>query len=87
MGWAFADSTQDMKGCVGHAECSATMAQAIESSDLPEEVFCYEGLNKHLTGLHEPCEIHAPTTSGLRQVVINLVKLNVAIRKGSNRAV
>ena len=83
---AFADSTQDIQGCVGHPECSITMAQAIEISDLPEEVFCYEGTNKHLTGIDELCVIHAPTTSGLRQVIMNLVKLHVDIRKVSNKA-
>ena len=38
---AFADSTQDIQGCVVHTECSITVAQAIESSDLPEEVLCF----------------------------------------------
>ena len=31
-----ADSTQDMQGCVGHTDCNITLAQAIESSDMPE---------------------------------------------------
>ena len=38
---AFADSTQDFLGCMGHTECIITMDQAIESCDLPEEVFCF----------------------------------------------
>ena len=42
---------------------------------------------KHLTGIDQPCEIHAAITSGQRQVVMNLCKLQAAIRKGSNRAV
>ena len=54
---------------------------------LPEEVFCFEGVTKHLTGFDLPCESHASTTSGQRQVLVNFCKLQAAIRKESNRAV
>ena len=37
--------------------------------------------------MDEPCLTNALTTSGLRQVIMNIVKLHVAIRKGANRAV
>ena len=72
---------------MGHSDCISTLAEAIENSEMPDEVFCYEGTTKHLTGLDEPCMTHAPTTSGIRQFIMNLVKLHVAIRKGSNKAV
>ena len=74
-------------GCAGYPDCKANLAQAIENSLLPDEVFCFEGVTKHHTGFDLPCESHASTTSGQRQVVVNLCKLQAAIRKGSNRAV
>ena len=83
----FADNTQDIMGCAGYPDCRANPAQAIEDSDLPEEVFCYEGVTKHQTGIDQPCVTHAPITSGQLQVIVNLCKLQAAIRKGSNRVV
>ena len=58
-------------GCAGYADCRANLAQAIEDSELPDEVLCYEGVTKHLTGIDQPCVIHAPITSGQHQVVMN----------------
>ena len=57
---AYADSTQDIQGCVGHSDCIGTLAEAIENSEMPDEVFCYEGTTKHLTGLDEPCMTRVP---------------------------
>ena len=71
---------------MGHTDYTITLAEAIENSEMPDEVFCYEGTTKNLKGLDEPCVIHAPTTSGMRQVIMNPVKLHVAIIKGSNKA-
>ena len=68
----FTDSTQDIQGCAGYPDCRANLAQAIEDSKLPAEVFCYEGVIKHLTGIDQPFVIHSPSTSGQRQVVMNL---------------
>jgi hypothetical protein len=70
----FAGSTQDIMGCAGYAHCTANLAQAIEDSELPAKVFCYEGVIKHLTGIDQPCVIQAPITSGQPQVVMNLCK-------------
>ena len=84
---AYADTTQDIQGCLVHSDCTSTLAEAIESSEMPDEVFCYEGTTKHLTGVDEPCLKHPLTASGMRQVIMNLVKLHVAIRKVANRAV
>ena len=58
---------------MGHTDCTITLAEAIEKSEMPHEVFCYEGTTKHLTGLNDPRVIHAPTTSCMLQVIMNLV--------------
>ena len=83
----FADQTQDIVGCAGYPDCNANLAQAIEGSELPDEVFCFEGHPNHLARIDSPCDDHATTTSGQRQVVVNLCKLQAEVRKGSNRAV
>ena len=57
---AFADSTQDIQGFVGHTDCTITLAEAIANSEMPDEVFCNEGTTKHLTVLDEPCEDTCP---------------------------
>ena len=56
----FADNTQDIMGCAGYPDCRANLAQAIEDSDLPEEVFCYEGVTKHHTGIDQPSTLYDP---------------------------
>ena len=71
----FAYSTRDIQGFAGYTDCRDNLAQAIEDRELPDEVFCYEGETKHLTGIDQLCVIHAPITSGQRQVVMNLCKL------------
>ena len=81
----YADDTQDVVGCAGHPDCTRTLAEAIEHSLMPDEVFCYEGHPNHLARVDSPCSSHAATTSGQRQVIVNLCKLQAEVRKGSNK--
>jgi ssDNA-binding Zn-finger/Zn-ribbon topoisomerase 1 len=83
----YADATQDVVGCAGYPDCNHSLAQVIENSELPDEVFCFEGHPNHLAKIDPPCESHAATTSGQRQVIFNLCKLQAEVRKGSNKAV
>ena len=73
--------------CAGYPDCTHNLAQAIENSELPDEVFCFEGHPNHLARIDSPCNDHAATTSGQRQVIVNLCKLQAEVRKGSNKAV
>ena len=63
------------------------LSDAIEATDCPEEVFCMEGEPKHLARTDCSCDHHGGTTTGIRQIIINLVRLQVEVRKASNRAV
>jgi hypothetical protein len=83
----FADDTKDMNGGIGYADCTYSLADAIENTDVPDKVFCMEGNPSHLARTDSSCEIHPGSTNGLRQVIINLFKLQVEVRKASNRAV
>ena len=44
----YADETQDVVGCAGHPDCTSTLAEAMEHTMLPDELFCYEGHPNHL---------------------------------------
>ena len=35
---AYADSTQDIQGCLGHSDCTSTLAEAIERSDMQHDL-------------------------------------------------
>jgi hypothetical protein len=59
----------------------------VEEAETPDNVFCMEGCPKHLARTDSPCELHPGTTNGFRQVIINLVKLQVEVRKASGKAV
>ena len=83
----FADNAADMTGCIGFEECTYTLADALEEAEAPDKVFCLEGSPQHLVRTDDSCDIHPRTTSGFRQVVVNLVKLQVEVRKASNKAV
>jgi hypothetical protein len=63
------------------------LAEAIENTEVPDQVFCLEGHPNHLARTDSPCESHAATTNGIRQVIVNLFKLQVEVRKASNKAV
>jgi hypothetical protein len=60
-----------MVGCVGHPDCTHSLARAIENTEVPDEIFCLEGHPNHLARTDSPCESHAATTNGLRQVIVN----------------
>ena len=47
---AYADNTQDVVGCAGYPDCTHNLAQAIENSELPDEVFCFEGHPNYIPG-------------------------------------
>ena len=51
------------------------------------EVFCLEGEPKHLARTDSSCDHHTGTTTGIREMIINLVRLQVEVCKASNRAV
>ena len=70
----FADNTVDMTGCIGNDGCTYTLADALEEAETPDTVFCLEGCPKHLARTDSSCDLHPGTTSGFRQVIINLVK-------------
>ena len=76
-----------MVGCAGHPDCTSTLAEAMEHTMLPDELFCYEGHPNHLARVDSPCSSHPATTSGPRQVIVNLCKIQAEVRKGSNKAV
>ena len=82
-----ADYCNEMTGCVGYDNCTYSLADAIESTDCPEEVFCIEGDKKHLARTDCSCDQHSGTTTGNRQILINLIRLQVELRRASNRAV
>ena len=82
----YADNSEHLVGCVGY-ECTYTLADALEEAECPDNVFCLEGNPMHLARTDSSCDHHPGTTSGLRQVVINLVKLQVEVRKASGKAV
>ena len=46
-----------------------------------------EGNPSHLARTDSSCEIHPGSTNGLRQVITNLCKLQVEVRKASSKAV
>ena len=83
----YADETQDVVGWAGHSDCTSTLAEAMEHTMLPDELFCYEGHPNHLARVDSPCSSHPATTSGHRQVIVNLCKIQAEVRKGSNKAV
>jgi hypothetical protein len=83
----FADNSKDMCGCIGFNGCTYSLANAIENAEVPDTVFCMEGCPKHLARTDSPCEIHPGTTNGFRQVISNLVKLQVEVRKASGKPV
>jgi hypothetical protein len=77
----FADDTKDMTGCVGYLDCTYySIAEAIENTEVPDKVFCMEGNPNNLARTDSPCESHPATTNGLRQVIVNLCKLQVEVR-------
>ena len=78
---ALADRTADISGFMGHHDCLATLAEAIENSEMRDQVFCYEGTNNHLAATDELRFTHPLTNSGLRQVIMAIVKLHVTFRK------
>ena len=82
----YADNSEHLTGCVGY-DCTYSLADALEAAECPDNVFCLEGEPLHLARTDSSCDHHPGTTTGLRQVVINLVKLQVEVRKASNRAV
>ena len=47
----YADETQDVVGCAGHPDCTSTLAEAMEHTMLPDELFCYEGPQTTWPGL------------------------------------
>ena len=77
----FADDTKNMTGCVGYLQYTYSLAEAIENSEVPDKVFCMEGNPNHLARTDCTCERHPATTNRLRQVIINLCKLQVEVRK------
>ena len=76
-----------MVGCVGYPDCTHSLARAIENTEVPDEIFCLEGHPNHPARTDSPCESHAATTNGLRQVIVNFCKLQAEVKKASNRAV
>ena len=44
----FADETNDMTGCVGYLDCTYRLAEAIENTEVPDQVFCMEDNPNHL---------------------------------------
>ena len=68
-------------------DCAYSVADALEAADCPDEVFCLEGEPKHLARTDSSCDYHPGTTTGIRQLVIKLVKLQVEVLKASNKAV
>ena len=79
------DYCNEMTGCVGYDDCTYSLADAIESTECPEEVFCID--KKHLARTDCSCDQHSGTTTGNRQIFINLIRLQVELRRASNRAV
>ena len=75
----YADNSEHLTGCVGY-ECTYSLADALEAAECPNKVFCLEGEPMHLARTDSSCDHHPGTTTGLRQVVINLVKLQVEVR-------
>ena len=82
----YADNSEHQTSCVGY-ECTYSLADALEAAGCPDKIFCLEGEPIHLARTDSSCDHHPGTTTGLRQVVINLVKLQVEVRKASSRAV
>ena len=78
----YADENQFTVGCAGHPDCQNNLAEAIEQTQMPEEIMCYEGNPNHLTRIDSPCLSHPSTTSGPRQVITNLCKIQAEVRKG-----
>ena len=76
-----------MEGCIGYDDCTHSLADAIEHTDVPDKVFCMEVNPSHLARTDSSCEIHPGSTIGLRQVITNLCKLQVEVRKAFSRAV
>jgi hypothetical protein len=62
----FADEIQFTVGCAGHLDCQYNLAEAIELTQMTEEVMCYEGNPNHLSRIDSPCLSHPSTTSGPR---------------------
>ena len=82
-----ADFCHELYGCTGHVDCEFSLAEAIESEECPIEVFCMEGELKHLARTDTSCAQHSKSTTGIRQIIGNLIKLQIDMRRAANRAV
>ena len=82
-----ADFCHELTGCTGNPGCEFSLADAIDTDECPDEVFCTEGEVKHLARTDSSCVQHSRTTTGHRQVIINLIRLQQEVRRASNRAV
>ena len=60
----FADELQFVVGCAGNPDCTYNLAEAIEQSQMPDKLFCFEGNPNHLSSSDSPCMSH-PTLWGL----------------------
>jgi hypothetical protein len=78
----YADEIQLVTGCAGHLDCTCTLAEAMEQTLLPEELFCFEGHPNHLSRIDSPCMSHPSTSSGPRQVITNLCKYRLRLERG-----
>ena len=79
-----ADFCHELIGCTGYIDCEFSLADAIETDECPEEVFCTEGEVKHLARTDSSCVQHSRTTTGNRQIIINLIRLQSDLRRASN---
>ena len=82
-----ADFCHELTGCTGHPDCEFSIADAIETDECPTEVFCMEGEVKHLARTDTSCAQHSKTTTGIRQIIGNLIRLQTDMRRAANRAV